>query len=103
MAKVDGEVWDLDRVLEGDCSLELLKFDDDDAKAVFWHSTAHVLGEAMERFYGGCLCYGPPIQDGFYYDMYHEVSLELESLKPSIHLCRATQCIRTITRSSRRS
>jgi threonyl-tRNA synthetase len=40
---------------------------------VFWHSTAHVLGEAMERYYGGCLCYGPPIENGFYYDMYHEV------------------------------
>lgn len=37
---------------------------------VYWHSSAHVLGEAMERFYGGCLCYGPPIEDGFYYDMF---------------------------------
>ena len=36
---------------------------------VFWHSSAHVLGEAMERHYGGCLCYGPPIEEGFYYDM----------------------------------
>lgn len=37
---------------------------------VYWHSSAHVLGEAMERFYGGCLCYGPPIENGFYYDMF---------------------------------
>ena len=37
---------------------------------MFWHSTAHVLGEAMERVYGGCLCYGPPIEEGFYYDMH---------------------------------
>ena len=36
---------------------------------MFWHSSAHVLGEAMERHYGGCLCYGPPIDEGFYYDM----------------------------------
>lgn len=36
---------------------------------VFWHSSAHILGEAMERHYGGCLCYGPPIEEGFYYDM----------------------------------
>lgn len=36
---------------------------------MFWHSSAHVLGEAMERHYGGCLCYGPPIEEGFYYDM----------------------------------
>jgi len=72
VAKVNGDVWDLDRPLEGDCSLQLLKFDDDDAKTVFWHSTAHILGEAMERVYGGHLCYGPPIEEGFYYDMYHE-------------------------------
>ena len=39
-------------------------------QAVFWHSSAHVLGEAMERVYGGHLCYGPPIENGFYYDMY---------------------------------
>lgn len=41
---------------------------------VFWHSSAHILGEAMERVYGGHLCYGPPIEDGFYYDMYTEGS-----------------------------
>jgi threonyl-tRNA synthetase len=72
IAKVDNEVWDLDRVLEKSCSLKLLKFDDPDAQAVFWHSSAHILGEAMERCYGGCLCYGPPIENGFYYDMYLE-------------------------------
>ena len=38
-------------------------------KQVFWHSSAHILGEAMERHYRGCLCYRPPIEDGFYYDM----------------------------------
>lgn len=70
IAKVDGEVWDLDRVLEADCKLQLLKFDDPDAQAVFWHSSAHIMGEAMERIYGGHLCYGPPIDNGFYYDMY---------------------------------
>ena len=36
---------------------------------VFWHSSAHILGEAMERHYGGHLCYGPPVEGGFYYDM----------------------------------
>lgn len=78
VAKVDSEVWDLDRVLEKSCSLKLLKFDDPEAQAVFWHSTAHILGEAMERCYGGCLCYGPPIENGFYYDMY----LEGEGISP---------------------
>lgn len=70
VAKVNDEVWDLDRELEADSNLKLLKFDDDEAKAVYWHSTAHVMGEAMERVLGGCLCYGPPIEQGFYYDMF---------------------------------
>ncbi|UYV75656.1 TARS [Cordylochernes scorpioides] len=70
ISRVNGQLWDLDRPLEANCSLELVKFDQDDGKAVFWHSTAHVLGEALERVYGGCLCYGPPIENGFYYDMH---------------------------------
>ncbi|KAM9743075.1 threonine--tRNA ligase 1, cytoplasmic [Menidia menidia] len=72
IAKVNNSVWDLDRPLEDDCSLQLLKFDDEEAQAVYWHSSAHILGEAMERVYGGCLCYGPPIENGFYYDMFLE-------------------------------
>lgn len=72
VAKVDSEVWDLDRPLERDCKLKLLKFEDPEATAVFWHSSAHILGEAMERCYGGKLCYGPPIENGFYYDMFLE-------------------------------
>uniref|UniRef100_A0A4W6G6D3 threonine--tRNA ligase n=1 Tax=Lates calcarifer TaxID=8187 RepID=A0A4W6G6D3_LATCA len=70
ISRVNGELWDLDRPLERDCSLEILRFDNEDAQAVYWHSSAHILGEAMERFYGGCLCYGPPIENGFYYDMF---------------------------------
>ncbi|XP_018563322.1 threonine--tRNA ligase, cytoplasmic isoform X2 [Anoplophora glabripennis] len=72
ISKVNGTLWDLDRPLESDCNLELLKFDDPEAQAVFWHSSAHILGEAMERIYGGCLCYGPPIESGFYYDMFFD-------------------------------
>merc|ERR1712141_826891 len=72
VAKVNGEVWDLDRPLEGDAKLELIKFEDEEGQAVFWHSSAHVLGEAMERCYAGHLCYGPPIDQGFYYDMWSE-------------------------------
>ncbi|CAL8345744.1 unnamed protein product [Lota lota] len=74
IAKVNNSVWDLDRPLEEDCSLQLLKFDDEEAQAVYWHSSAHIMGEAMERVYGGCLCYGPPIESGFYYDMFLENS-----------------------------
>ncbi|XP_019856662.1 PREDICTED: threonine--tRNA ligase, cytoplasmic-like [Amphimedon queenslandica] len=72
ISKVNGSVFDLERPLEEDCTLELLKFEDPEAQTVFWHSTAHILGEAMERHYGGCLCYGPPIESGFYYDMFME-------------------------------
>ena len=46
VAKVNGEVWDLDRPLENSCSLALIKFDDDEGQAVFWHSSAHILGKS---------------------------------------------------------
>ncbi len=39
-------------------------------RQVFWHSSAHIMGEAIERLYGGHLCYGPPIENGFYYDVF---------------------------------
>ncbi|XP_013913089.1 PREDICTED: threonine--tRNA ligase, cytoplasmic-like [Thamnophis sirtalis] len=91
IARVNGELWDLDRPMEGDSTLELLTFENEDAQAVYWHSSAHILGEAMENYYGGCLCYGPPIENGFYYDMHMEnrgVSstelLTLESICKSI-------------------
>jgi threonyl-tRNA synthetase len=64
------ELWDIVRPLEGDCTLTLLKFDDKEGKAVFWHSSAHVLGECLECGYGAQLCIGPPTEDGFYYDAY---------------------------------
>ncbi|XP_058398280.1 threonine--tRNA ligase 2, cytoplasmic isoform X1 [Diceros bicornis minor] len=85
IAKVNGELWDLDRPLEGDSTLELLMFDNEEAQAVYWHSSAHILGEAMELYYGGHLCYGPPIENGFYYDMFIEdravSSTELSALE----------------------
>ncbi|KAI1382853.1 threonyl-tRNA synthetase [Hypoxylon trugodes] len=72
VARLDGDrnkLWDLDRPLEQSCKLELLTFDDEQGKQVFWHSSAHVLGEACERRFGCSLCIGPPIDDGFYYEM----------------------------------
>jgi threonyl-tRNA synthetase len=69
-AKVNGALWDLGRPFEEDATLELLKFDSPEAKDVFWHSSAHILGQAMERVYQGHLCTGPPIAGGgFFYDM----------------------------------
>eukprot|EP00043_Microstomoeca_roanoka_P007812 m.75552 g.75552 ORF g.75552 m.75552 type:complete len:731 (-) comp13989_c0_seq1:47-2239(-) len=69
IAKVNDELYDMTRELEGDCNIKFLFFDDEDGKEVFWHSSAHILGEAMEMYFGGHLCYGPPIANGFFYDM----------------------------------
>lgn len=65
-------LWDMTRPLVGNVSkLEFLKFDaDQDAKTVFWHSSAHMLGEALEHLYGCRLTIGPPLKGGFYYDSY---------------------------------
>lgn len=70
VASVDGVLWDMSRPLERSCSMKFLKFEDEEAQQVFWHSSAHILGEAMERVFGGHLCYGPPTENGFYYDMF---------------------------------
>lgn len=69
ISKVNGELWDLVRPLEGDTKLEFFDFDTDEGKRVFWHSSAHVLGEGCECHFGALLDYGPPIDDGFFYDM----------------------------------
>ncbi|KAI9362662.1 hypothetical protein BD770DRAFT_359456 [Pilaira anomala] len=70
ISKVDGELWDLTRPLEKSCALELIDFENDEGKMVFWHSSAHMLGEACERHYGCNLCIGPPLKEGgFYYEM----------------------------------
>ncbi|KAF8504177.1 hypothetical protein BU17DRAFT_101430 [Hysterangium stoloniferum] len=69
IAKVDGQLWDLERPLEASCKLELLDFENDEGKRVFWHSSAHVLGEAAERHFGCHLCIGPPTDEGFFYEM----------------------------------
>jgi threonyl-tRNA synthetase len=65
-------LWDMMRPLVGPVAkLELLKFDNDqDAKTVFWHSSAHMMGEALEHLYGVKLTIGPPLKGGFYYDSY---------------------------------
>ena len=65
-------LWDMTRPLVGSVSMmEFLKFEDDvDARTVFWHSSAHVMGEALERLFGSRLTIGPPLAGGFYYDSY---------------------------------
>jgi threonyl-tRNA synthetase len=61
-------LYDSFRPLEGDCELKLLTFDDAEGRMVFWHSSAHILGEALERDFGVHLCHGPPTTEGFFYD-----------------------------------
>jgi TGS domain len=68
VSRVNDKVWDLQRPLEGDCTLELVKFDSDEGRDTFWHSSAHILGWAMEKLYGAHLTHGPPNGDGFFYD-----------------------------------
>ena len=73
-ASINGEVWDATRPINTDASLKLLTWDDTDAKATFWHSSAHVMAEAVEGMFPGVKFWvGPAIdnglQKGFYYDM----------------------------------
>lgn len=70
IAKVDGKIlWDLDRPLEYDCRVTYLPFTSAEGRNVFWHSSAHVLGEAAECQYNCLLSHGPPVEAGFFYDM----------------------------------
>lgn len=69
-AKVNGEVRDAGRALPGDCTLSLLTWNDGEGKNTFWHSSAHLLAEALEVLYPGIkFGIGPPIENGFYYDV----------------------------------
>jgi threonyl-tRNA synthetase len=69
-AEVNGEVWDLTRQLPESSNLRLLKWDEPGARSTFWHSSAHLLAEALEALYPGIrLGIGPAIDQGFYYDI----------------------------------
>ena len=68
--KVNGEVWDSSRPINSDASLKLLTWDDADGKSTFWHSSAHLMAEAVEAVFPGVKFWvGPAIDKGFYYDM----------------------------------
>ena len=69
-AKVNDEVWDATRPINNDASLKLLTWDDAEGKSTFWHSSAHLMAEAVESLYPGVKFWvGPPVENGFYYDM----------------------------------
>lgn len=68
--RVNGDVWDLTRPITQDASIALLKWDDVEGKKTFWHSSAHLLAEALESLYPGTkFGIGPAIDNGFYYDV----------------------------------
>lgn len=69
-AKVDNVVIDATRPLTGDCTLQLLTWNDDEGKSTMWHSSAHLMAEALEFYYPGIkLAIGPPVANGYYYDV----------------------------------
>ncbi|WPP51337.1 threonine--tRNA ligase [Catalinimonas niigatensis] len=69
-AKVNGEVWDATRPIEGNAKVQLLTWNDTEGKSTFWHSSAHLMAEALEALYPGIkLGIGPSIEHGYYYDV----------------------------------
>lgn len=69
-AKVNGEIWDASRPIEQDATVQLLTWNDREGKSTFWHSSAHLMAEALEALYPGVkLGIGPAIENGFYYDV----------------------------------
>src|SRR4030042_1951721 len=67
---VNGEVWDATRPIKADASIKLHTFEDPEGKHTFWHSSAHLMAEALEALYPGTrFGIGPAIENGFYYDI----------------------------------
>ncbi|MDI6778707.1 MAG: threonine--tRNA ligase [Bacteroidota bacterium] len=68
--EVDGEVWDMSRPINKDVEVKILKWQDDGGKYTYWHSSAHLMAEAIEEIFPGTkFGIGPPIENGFYYDI----------------------------------
>ncbi|MGL1886353.1 MAG: threonine--tRNA ligase [Reichenbachiella sp.] len=82
-AEVNGEVWDSNRSITSDATVKLLTWQNDEGRAVFWHSSAHLMAEALEALYPGIkLGIGPAIEGGFYYDIdFGEQKFDSENLK----------------------
>ncbi|MGM9805750.1 MAG: threonine--tRNA ligase [Candidatus Aphodosoma sp.] len=69
-ASVNGEIVETNRPIECDCSIKLHKWEDDQAKHAFWHTSAHLMAEALQELYPGIqFGIGPAIENGFYYDV----------------------------------
>src|SRR4051812_12139403 len=69
-ANINGEAWDATRPINNDATLKLLTWDDTEGKSTFWHSSAHLMAEAVQSVFPQTKFWvGPPIDKGFYYDM----------------------------------
>ncbi|MCP4438029.1 MAG: threonine--tRNA ligase [Aureispira sp.] len=69
-AEINGEIWDATRPITDSSNIKLLTFREDGGKSAFWHSSAHLMAEALEALYPGIkFAIGPPIENGFYYDI----------------------------------
>ena len=80
--EVNGEVEDLRTVIDKDCNLSILTFNDEGGKAAFRHTTSHIMAQAIKRLYPDTkLAIGPSIADGFYYDVDRETPLTSEDLR----------------------
>ncbi len=84
-ASVNGETWDLTRPINEDASVKLLKWEDEEGKHAFWHSSAHLMAEALQELYPGIkFGIGPAIENGFYYDVDPGEAVIKESDFPAI-------------------
>ncbi len=82
VASIDGQLVDLAKKLENDCNLAVFTFQDPQGKYVFWHSTAHIMAQAVQELFPGTkLAIGPPIEEGFYYDFDKTSPFEPEDLE----------------------
>lgn len=81
-AKINGKVYDLMTPIKEDCDIEFLKFADKDGKMVFWHTSTHIMAQAVKRLYPNAkLGTGPALDNGFYYDIDLDEKLTQDDLE----------------------
>ena len=102
-AKVNGDIVDLRKEISEDCELELLTFDSEDGKGAFWHTTSHIMAQAVKRLYPETkLAIGPSIDNGFYYDLDREtpfVTEDLEKIEAEMKIVKENLAIERFTKS----
>ena len=80
-ARIDGAVKDLNTVIDADCRVEILTFEDEDGKKALWHTASHIMAQAVKRLFPSAkLAIGPAIDTGFYYDFDVEKSFDADDL-----------------------